>query len=169
MSEPSTTFATINFYNNGSVNKTNPFLTISASSPTTIKSLSGVNLTGFEGLQGTYTLINNNTGGFTINDGKRTKTEMMGVTERSIFIDSANKNLLCTIYQFKDVTATQATALDDGSGALYAGRSKMGNSTVNNKLTMGSGNYTDVFGGKTEGTGTPETVLTVSLAIFLFF
>lgn len=56
--------------------------------------------------------------------------------------------------QYKDVVADEATGVKDSDNNLYAGWSTVGNSTVHNSLTVNSGSFQDVFGGKTEGRGT---------------
>ena len=59
--------------------------------------------------------------------------------------------------QYKDVVADEATGVKDSDNNLYAGWSTVGNSTVHNSLTVNSGSFQDVFGGKTEGRGTEAT------------
>ena len=59
--------------------------------------------------------------------------------------------------QYKDVVADEATGVKDSDNNLYAGWSTVGNSTVHNSLTVNSGSFQDVFGGKTEGSGTEAT------------
>ena len=56
-------------------------------------------------------------------------------------------------YQFKGVT--QATTVTDaGVTDTFGGRSKAGNSTRENVITVGSGAHTNVYGGWTSGAGT---------------
>ena len=56
-------------------------------------------------------------------------------------------------YQFKDVR--QATTVTDaGVTNTFGGRSKAGNSTRDNEITVESGTHTNVYGGWTSGAGT---------------
>lgn len=58
--------------------------------------------------------------------------------------------------QYKDVVADETTGTKVGSD-LYAGWSAIGNSTVNNSLTVNGGSFREVFGGQTAGSGTEAT------------
>ena len=59
--------------------------------------------------------------------------------------------------QFKNAAFDETTGVKDSDNNLYAGWSTVGNSTVHNSLTVNSGSFQEVFGGKTEGSGTEAT------------
>ncbi|MGP1586647.1 MAG: autotransporter subunit beta, partial [Schwartzia sp. (in: firmicutes)] len=145
-------FEKINFYKNGSVNAATALLKLTGGVGTTIDSLKNIKAEGFVGK---YTLIENGAG-ITINQGGDTHSYTGEKTEHHINKDSGGKKILYEGYQFKDADVTEATGLKDGND-LYAGRSEMGNSTVHNKITINSGTFDQVFGGRTEGYTTTAT------------
>ena len=53
--------------------------------------------------------------------------------------------------QFKDATSTETATTN---AEIYGGRSRFGNSTVGNTLTIENGTHQNAYGGKTEGSGT---------------
>ena len=53
--------------------------------------------------------------------------------------------------QFKDATSTETATTN---AEIYGGRSRFGNSTVGNTLTIENGAHQNAYGGKTEGSGT---------------
>ena len=71
-----------------------------------------------------------------------------GTKETNIEARSGNKEIVRYGYTFKDArTATTVGA------ETWGGRSKAGNTTTGNEITLSSGTYTNVYGGWTSGVG----------------
>ena len=87
----------------------------------------------------------------------KSKINSAGTTEYNIDVLKDNLNNITDItyegYQFKDVR--QATTVTDaGITNTFGGRSKAGNSTRENEISVESGTHTNVYGGWTSGSGT---------------
>ena len=91
-----------------------------------------------------------NANGLTLQGGKTFRTDLSadGTKETNIEARSGNKEIVRYGYTFKDAqTATTAGA------ETWGGRSKAGNTTTGNEITLSSGTYTNVYGGWTSGVG----------------
>ena len=102
---------------------------------TLLKNTNGINLAGYTGAA---------------------KSETGDTTETNIDVRKTGgtvTEITYEGYQFKGVT--QATTVTDaGVTDTFGGRSKAGNSTRENVITVGSGAHTNVYGGWTSGAGT---------------
>ena len=91
-----------------------------------------------------------NANGLTLQGGKTFRTDLSadGTKETNIEARSGNKEIVRYGYTFKDAqTATTVGA------ETWGGRSKAGNTTTGNEITLSSGTYTNVYGGWTSGVG----------------
>ena len=82
--------------------------------------------------------------------GKTFRTDLSadGTKETNIEARSGNKEIVRYGYTFKD--ARTATTI---GAETWGGRSKAGNTTTGNEITLSSGTYTNVYGGWTSGVG----------------
>ena len=91
-----------------------------------------------------------NANGLTLQGGKTFRTDLSadGTKETNIEVRSGNKEIVRYGYTFKDArTATTVGA------ETWGGRSKAGNTTTGNEITLSSGAYTNGYGGWTSGVG----------------
>ena len=91
-----------------------------------------------------------NANGLTLQGGKTLRSDLSadGTKETNIEARSGNKEIVRYGYTFKDAqTATTVGA------ETWGGRSKAGNTTTGNEITLSSGTYTNVYGGWTSGVG----------------
>ena len=146
-------FSMVNFNFNSTFNQANPMLNLTGGAVTTI----GWNKFKHTGSapSGTSVLMQNMTG-ISIPDYIRAKEiSSTGTNEYTIDTDTgtgAAKQILFGGYQFKDANTTPTTS--DTAKDVWAGRSVIGNTTTNNKLTINGTNHRDAYGGWTAGTGT---------------
>lgn len=146
-------FSMVNFNFNSTFNQANPMLNLTGGAVTTI----GWNKFKHTGSapSGTSVLMQNMTG-ISIPDYIRAKEiSSTGTNEYTIDTDTGTrtaKQILFGGYQFKDANTTPTTS--DTAKDVWAGRSVIGNTTTNNKLTINGTNHRDAYGGWTAGTGT---------------
>ena len=147
-------FAEINFRFNEHVNKNATFLTLTNGSGTIIRSLGDLRLHGTHNHKGTLIQSAN---AITITDGQNrlAKTEE---TKESVFVKSADsKKITYESYTFKGAT-TPTTDVDGTNKDIFGGRSILGNTTTENKITVSDAvTYRNAYGGWTSGTGTTLT------------
>ena len=105
------------------------------------------------------TLLKNTAGHIHLEDySGSAKSEITGGnTESNIDVvkDSSN-NITDITYQGYQFKGARGNATVDGAD-VYGGRSKAGNTTTDNDVTVASGAHTNAYGGWTSGTGTSAT------------
>ena len=140
-------------FNLGNLNRTNPMLRLTSGTATNITFGS----IAFEGTPepkvGQITLVEKSAPSIHVADyaGVRGRTE--GDFEYDLDTDTQTANakkILFDGYRFRNAVVTGAASGTD----TWAGRSRIGNSTVNNRLTITGGSTTNAYGGWTAGTGT---------------
>ena len=140
-------------FNLGNLNRTNPMLRLTNGTATNITFGS----IAFEGTPepkvGQITLVEKSAPSIHVADyaGVRGRTE--GDFEYDLDTDTQTANakkILFDGYRFRNAVVTGAASGTD----TWAGRSRIGNSTVNNRLTITGGSTTSAYGGWTAGTGT---------------
>ena len=91
-----------------------------------------------------------NANGLTLQGGKTLRSDLSadGTKETNIEARSGNKEIVRYGYTFKDAQTATTVGAD-----TWGGRSKAGNTTTGNEITLGSGAYTNVYGGWTSGVG----------------
>ena len=136
-------FDTINFH---FTNTLSPKLTLSDTAGTTIKSLSDITVNGFSTI-GTSTLIEN-VNGITVSDGTSSVTKTGDTTETILSRDTTGKKIDYTRYIFKGARTAETVG-----GETWGGRSRVGNTTTGNVITVASGTHHVVYGGWTSGSG----------------
>lgn len=96
------------------------------------------------------TLIENrsSSGGITIRDGVNTLTRTGDTAETTLSKSSDNKKINYTRLIFKGARAAETEGAD-----TWGGRSKVGNTTTENEITVASGAHTNIYGGWTSGSG----------------
>ena len=140
-------FSTINFNYNTHMNTSTPLLTLTDSSKTKIKNLSQIHVNG--GLLGSGTLIEN-ANGIDI-ESYTSKLGRTGEKTETIIDKDGTTKIGYKGYQFKGAHAPQSEGTN-----TWGGRSILGNTTTANEITL-NGNYDDVYGGWTRGTGSTAT------------
>ena len=140
-------FETINFNYNTHMDTTASLLKLTDSGKTKIKNLSQLHVNG--GLLGSGTLIEN-THGIDIESYTAAVSRTGETTETIIDKDGATK-IGYKGYRFKGARAPQREGTN-----TWGGRSILGNTTTDNEITL-NGNYDDVYGGWTSGTGSTAT------------
>ena len=140
-------------FNLGNLNRTNPMLRLTSGTATNITFGS----IAFEGTPepkvGQITLVEKSAPSIHVADyaGVRGRTE--GDFEYDLDTDTQTANakkILFDGYRFRNAVVTGAASGTD----TWAGRSRIGNSTVNNRFTITGGSTTNAYGGWTAGTGT---------------
>ena len=148
-------FAEINFRFNEYVNKNATFLTLTDGNGTTIRSLGDFRLHGTHSHKGTLIQSAN---AITVADGSNRIAKTVDDTKELVLAKSSDsKKITYESYIFKGVT-TPTT--DDGGTYkdIYGGRSILGNTTTQNKITVSDAvTYRNAYGGWTSGTGTTLT------------
>ena len=91
-----------------------------------------------------------NANGLTLQGGKTFRTNLSadGTKEMNIEVRSGNKEIVRYEYTFKDARTATTVGAD-----TWGGRSKAGNTTTGNEITLSSGAYTNGYGGWTSGVG----------------
>ena len=140
-------FETINFNYNTHMDTTTSLLKLTDSNRTKIKNLSQIHVNG--GLLGSGTLIEN-AHGIDIESYTAAVSRMDEKTE-TIIDKVGTTKIGYKGYQFKGAHAPQKEGTN-----TWGGRSILGNTTTDNEITL-NGNYDDVYGGWTSGTGSTAT------------
>mgnify|MGYP000960895084 CR=1 FL=1 len=136
-------FDTINFH---FTNTLSPKLTLSGTAGTTIKSLLDITVKGLPTAV-TGTLIEN-VNGITVSDGTSSVTKTGDTTETILSRDTTGKKIDYTRYIFKGARTAETVG-----GETWGGRSRVGNTTTGNVITVASGTHHVVYGGWTSGSG----------------
>ena len=160
-------FAKIKFELNGSLNSAQPMLRLTNGAATTGLDWAGVEaapmpshvtVKTYEPYQ--LTLMHNNAGLNFVQGGKDTyapigaKERVQGDLEFVIDTDShaaQARSVYLSGYQFQNNTGAAYTAADGTHSAAWGGRTAVGNTVTNNKLTVSGGSLTDAaYGGLVE-------------------
>ena len=149
-------FGMVNFNFNSTFNQANPML-----------DLVGGAVTNFDWRKfqhtgnapsGTSVLMQNMTGINVSHYHGAKEISSTGTHEYTIDTDTNTntaKQILFGGYQFKDANTQPTTS--DTTKDIWAGRSVIGNTTINNTLTINGTSHRDAYGGWTAGTGTSAT------------
>ena len=135
-------FDTINFH---FTNTLSPKLTLSDTAGTTIKRLRDITVNGFATI-GTSTLIEN-ANGITVSEGSSSVSTTGDTAETILSRDTTGKKIDYTRYIFKGARTAESSIYHE----TWGGRSRVGNTTTGNEITVSSGTHTDVYGGWTTG------------------
>ena len=137
-------FEKLNFYFNGALQ---PKLTLRKSMDLKIASLNDIGVYGSPQTK-SGTLIEKERGKIKTKDGVTSATITGDTAEMTLRLDSTEKNLGYTRWIFKGATIAESEGAD-----TWGGRSRAGNTTTGNAVTIDSGTHTNVYGGWTTGTG----------------
>ena len=137
-------FEKLNFYFKEAIQ---PKLTLRKSTDLKIASLNDIGVYGSPQTK-SGTLIERERGKIIIKDGIKSATITGDTAEMTLRLDSTEKNLDYTRLIFKGATVAESEGTD-----TWGGRSRIGNTTTENEITIDSGTHTNVYGGWTTGTG----------------
>ena len=137
-------FEKLNFYFKEAIQ---PKLTLRKSMDLKIASLNDIGVYGSPQTK-SGTLIEKERGKIKIKDGVTSATITGDTAEMTLRLDSTEKNLGYTRWIFKGATIAESEGAD-----TWGGRSRAGNTTTGNAVTIDSGTHTNVYGGWTTGTG----------------
>ena len=139
-------FSNVTFEFNHVINRSGTLLNLTNTTGTTLASLSLLNVSGTP--NGSGTLIQNSNG-VTISDGVNTRSKTGDTTEATF--QAHSDKVTYEGYTFKGVKGEHAETTDGAN--TWGGRSKLGNTTTENEITVSAHNHTNVYGGWTTGTG----------------
>ncbi len=139
-------FSNVAFEFNHVINRSGTLLNLTNTTGTTLASLSLLNVSGTP--NGSGTLIQNSNG-VTISDGVNTRSKTGDTTEATF--QAHSDKVTYEGYTFKGVKGEHAETTDGAN--TWGGRSKLGNTTTENEITVSAHNHTNVYGGWTTGTG----------------
>lgn len=97
-------------------------------------------------------LLQNTPGNITITDGqnRRIKTS----DDRELILEKSTDNQRITYEGYRFANATEPTTVtESGVTSTWGGRSKAGNTTTENAITVASGTHTNIYGGWTTDSG----------------
>ena len=146
-------FGMVNFNFNSTFNQANPMLNLVGGTATNFD-WNKFTHTG-NAPSGTSVLMQNLSNINVANYHGAREISSTGTHEYTIDTDTnaaTAKQILFGGYQFKDANVTPTTS--DTTKDVWAGRSVIGNTTINNTLTINGTTHRDAYGGWTAGTGT---------------